>query len=239
MQEAQLSPILGRAMWRDELTQGFLTSSRRRVTPWHYAHKLGTSGFIGIVMLVTISSVRKAPSVAAGCGQNQLEMSRKFLCVPASPRPRVSLNKLLMTPAVAASLTDWQVSSVNSVLKSLANKGITSRYSPQTEPSYIVVDLPSTLPPTYFPASSDGVVNVPPVKRPERSIPTLPSSTIPPVTLPPTVFPTNQPPAVRVPSLQRTPEPSVESVPPDWSSSPVIEFGQSLPKTTRKDSIKS
>jgi hypothetical protein len=180
-------------MWRDELMQGFLTSSRRRVTPWHYAQKLGTSGFIGIVMLVTISSVTKAPSVAA-------------------------------------SLTDRQVTSVNSVLKSLANKGITSGYSLETQPSYIVVDLPNTLPPTYFPGSSGGVVNVPPVNRPERSIPSLPSSTIPPVTLPPSVFPTNQPPAVRVPSLQRTPESSVESVPPDWSSFPVIEFGQPIPK---------
>lgn len=71
--------------------------------------------------------------------------------------------------------------------------------------------------------------------------------TLPPTTLPPAVFPTNQTPTVSVPPLQPLPnptptpvitsqplKPSTESASPALSNSPVIEFGQPLPKTTRE-----
>lgn len=146
-------------------------------------------------------------------------------------------------PSVAATSTNWQLTSADSLPDSLLPQE-TSRYTIKSDASRLVVDLPNALPPSYFPVSPGGVVNVPPVQRPERSIPSLPSSTIPPVTLPTTVFPTNQTPSVSVPSLQpiprrsRTPgttsqplERSVETIPPDRDSSSVIEFGQPLPRT--------
>jgi hypothetical protein len=190
-------------MWRYQLAQPLLTN-KQSVAWWQSYQKLGTSSFLGIVMIITISFVKK-------------------------------------TPAVATILTDWRSAASDSVLKGISNQGTTSHYVLEAEPSYLVADLPYTLPPTYFPANQGSVVNVPPVKRPERAIPSLPSSTTP-ATLPSTVFPTNQTPSVSVPSLQVIPaqtptavttsqpiERSQENVSPTLSSSPVIEFGQPLP----------
>jgi hypothetical protein len=74
-------------------------------------------------------------------------------------------------------------------------------------------------------------------------IPTIPPTT--PTMLPPAFFPPNQTPAVSVPPLQplstqapipvQTPQPLVrpaESTSAEFSTSPVIEFGQPLPRTT-------
>lgn len=104
---------------------------------------------------------------------------------------------------------------------------------------------PDSLPPANLPTNQTGVVNAPPVNRPEASTPVLPTTAMPPATLPPTVFSTNQTPAVSVPSLQPIPEQTPtpvttsppldrqpESVSPALSSSSVVEFGQPLPKTT-------
>ncbi len=92
--------------------------------------------------------------------------------------------------------------------------------------------------------------NVLPVNRPEaiRAIAQIP--TISPSTLPPAVFPTNQTPAVSVPPLQSLPSQTLppatipqpsdrpsESVSPLPSTSPVIEFGQPLPKTTPENPL--
>jgi hypothetical protein len=158
-------------MWQDKLAQEFWNSGRRQVAALPRYQRLGTLSFIGVVMIVAISSVSKAP-------------------------------------AVAALLTD-------------------------------------TLPPANLPANQTSVVNVPLVNRPEASTAIAQTWTMPPATLPPAVFPTNQTPTVSVPPLQpiptQTPTPvttsqplerASESVSPALSSSPVIEFGQPLPKTT-------
>lgn len=97
----------------------------------------------------------------------------------------------------------------------------------------LVADLPNILPPANLPVNSGGVVNVPPVNRPEASIRIAPTSTIVPTTLPPSVFPTNQTPTFSVPPVQPIPatiSQPPESLSPNLSTPPVIEFGQPLPK---------
>lgn len=99
---------------------------------------------------------------------------------------------------------------------------------------------------TPIAANQGGVVDVASVNnRLEASILIAQTPTTIPATLPPAVLPANQTPTVSVPPLQpipsQTPTPvttfqplerSPESVSPAVSSSPVIEFGQPLPKTT-------
>lgn len=99
---------------------------------------------------------------------------------------------------------------------------------------------------TPIAANQGGVVDVASVNnRLEASILIAQTPTTIPATLPPAVLPTNQTPTVSVPPLQpipsQTPTPvttfqplerSPERVSPAVSSSPVIEFGQPLPKTT-------
>lgn len=102
-----------------------------------------------------------------------------------------------------------------------------------SHPQRLIADLPYILPPANLPEHPKGVVNVPPVNRPEAFIPVAPTSTILPATLPPSVFPNNQAPAVRVPAVQRLPatiSQPPESISPNLSSPPVIEFGQPLPQ---------
>ena len=107
-----------------------------------------------------------------------------------------------------------------------------------------IFSLQKALSLTPLAANQGGVVDVP-SNRLEASILIAQTPTTIPATLPATVLPANQTPTVSVPPLQPTPsqtptpvttfqplERSPESVSPAVSSSPVIEFGQPLPKTT-------
>lgn len=152
----------------------------------------------------------------------------------------VAIATVIKVASIAAIISNWRFIPTQPLLESFLNQETIPCYFLAKETSRLVADLPNTLPPPYFPVNPGGVVNVPPVKRPERAIPSLPSSVISPATLPST----NQPPSVSVPSLESNPrrsrssvttsqpvEDSDESVSPPSNSSPVIEFGQPLPKT--------
>jgi hypothetical protein len=190
-------------MWRDELGQGFLTNGRRLVTAWYHYQRIGSLTFLGAMMVVAISPVEKALPYG--------------IAGLRSPAPTLH--------TFTALSTDRQFEPV---------------------PTMVVQAFPDILPPVNLPINQGGVVNVPPVNRPQVWPATVPTLETPPAVLPPTVFSTNQTPTVSVPPLQplptQTPTPVTTSQPlerlpesgsPAIISSPVIEFGQPLPKTNQ------
>ncbi len=153
----------------------------------------------------------------------------------------VAVSSVSKTTVLAALLTDWQFASV-------VNQSESSSLIAQTPAT--VTPPANTLPPANFPINQGGSVNVPPVNPPKTLTPTAPTPAMPPAVSPSADVPTNQTPSVNIPTLQPTPAETptpvttsqplkqpTESMSPNLSSPPVIEFGQPLPKTTSTESV--
>ena len=194
-------------MWRDKLAQGFLTSSRRQVAAWRWYQKLGTSSFIGLVIIIAISTLRKVPAVAVILSDWQL--------APANSAPESTLNK--------GTTSHYFLGADSSrILSDLPNTLASNYFSvnqsnavnvPVVQRSAQLPSLPSTtLPPTIFPTNQTPSVSVPPLQP-------IPTST----------------PTPRATSQSRENPP--KSASPALSSPLVIEFGQPLPKATSEVSM--
>lgn len=194
-------------MWRDKLAQGFLTSSRRQVAVWRWYQKLGTSSFIGLVIIIAISTVRKVPAVAV--------ISSEWQLAPANSPLESTLNKGTTFHYFLGAESSHIVSDLPNTLPSnyFSVNQSNAVNLPLVQHSAQLPSLPSTtLPPTVFPTNQTPSVSVPPLQP-------IPTSTRTPNT-------TSQ-------SRENPPK----SASPAISSPLVIEFGQPLPKATSEVSM--
>ncbi|HEY9670221.1 MAG TPA: hypothetical protein V6D11_02165 [Waterburya sp.] len=213
-------------MRRYELAQRFSTSNRRHPTLWHDSNQLGTLCCTGVLLIVTISSVNQASAAAA--------LFHEGLLTPVASTTSIAF--------LGLERSQKQVQLQSLPLLSHPHRQRSPLVLVQT-PTQSLPLSPTTLPPANFPIPQDGVVNVPPVNGSEAATPNASTPETPPATLPSSALPTDQTPAVRVPPLQPIPietptpittsqpvEPPAKKVSPALGSSPVIEFGQPLPK---------
>lgn len=213
-------------MGRYKLVKRFLTSDRRHPIVWNSLNQPGVPCFIGGVFIVAISSVSQTPTVATLFNDGQL--------AAVASQPSIFLLGL------ERSQKQVQIQSLPSA--SLPHRQRSPLLLVQT-PTQSVPLSPTTLPPANFPMPQDGVVNVPPVNDSEAATPNASIPETPPATLPSSALPSDQTSSVRVPPLQSSPtetptpittsqpvEPPAKKVSPALGSSPVIEFGQPLPK---------
>ena len=200
-------------MWRNKFRQGFSSSGRRQIGTWHRYYKLGSFSFLGVVMMVAIFIHKKAiafPTLSSDWQDNQRRSSTK----PTTLKSPVFRQKVLL-------------STQHSAIRTI----------PSSTTKDLIADLPNILPPANLPMNPGGVVKVPPLNRPEGSVPIQQQPTMPSVTLPPPVFQRDRIPTFSVPAVQSIPgntsqssDRQLENTFPTLSSPPVIEFGQPLPK---------
>ena len=213
-------------MGRYELAQRFLTSDRRHPIVWHYSNQLGVLCFIGAVFIVAVSSVSQTPAVATLFNDGPL--------TPVASQPSIVLLGLERSPQQVQLQSIPSASHPHSQRLHLLLVQTLTQNVPLS---------PTTLPPANFPMPQNGVVNVPPVNGGDATMQDSSDPETPPATLPLPPFPTNRTPDVRVPPLEPistetlTPaptsqpvEPPAKKLSPALRSSPVIEFGQPLPK---------
>lgn len=227
-------------MQPDKLTQGFWISSRQNLAAWNRQKKLLTLSFTSAVMIVAISSMGKASATAALLTDGRFAPADLQYGWERSPE---QVQFLRSRVAQRQRQSPEQVQFLGSL--STADNSRPRRFLLVQTPTTSVPLVPTTLPPANLPIQQNDVVTVPPVNRKEASIPSSATVTISPTTLPPPAFSTNQTPSVSVPPLPPIPTqtptpdktsnpvtPPAEKVTPTLSSSPAIEFGQPLPKTT-------
>jgi hypothetical protein len=194
-------------MWRDKLAQGCLISSRRQVALWCWYQKLGTSSFIGIVIIIAISTVRKVPALAVILSDWQV--------APANSPLESTLNKGTTSHYFLVADSSRIVSDLPNTLPSnyFSVNQSNAVNVPVVQRSAQLPSLPSTtLPPTIFPTNQTPSVSVPPLQP-------IPTSTPTPRT---TSQPRENPPKSASPAL---------------SSPLIIEFGQPLPRATSEVSM--
>lgn len=201
--------------------------STRNGNVWYSLQKLGILSVTGAAIIVTMPLVSKTPANATLLKDKQVvdvKAQQRFLPVAG----KRSLKSVKLQRLGSATTKP------DRLLPSLL-----------VQRSNIEVPLPANrLPPTNISLPQHkGVVSVPPLTPPEVFIPSPATAATSPV-LPPPLFPSTQTPTVSVPPLQsiftQTPtpattsqsvEPLSENLSPPVSSSPIIEFGQPLPKS--------